>query len=495
MFHDLYVVAPLGIVGFGALVMMLLAHFEHWSVLKRSLLTMGFLFPAFLISLSMINQTFTQPLFDETFHQMLIADGFSVMASTLIIFSAMTILLVSQYFFEKNAFFSAEFYALLLFAVFGMTLLTMSHELITIFISLEISSFATYVMIALNKKEVRPVEAMLKYLTLGSIVGAFYLFGTLLIYANTGTTNLGELAYMIELTPVEDLSLVILGGSMILITIFFKITAVPFHNWAIDVYNGSSFPVVTFIVSTFKLAIIVVAVRIFLVDFIILSDKFNTLLLVTAIITIVVGSLLSVSQNSIKRMLVASSIVHTGYLLSAILAANNTYSGATSSIIFYLIAYFLSTVGAFGFLSYIAWDKHKRVDYEDFKGFAYSRPIMAACMTVFLLSLVGFPSTIGFLGKFYIFTAVIESGYTPLAVLGILATFVSIYYYFKLIITMYFYPCTTPYVRHQGLPVTPVVICLIAFAILWGGTGNAYEAFIPGATVFIDLAKVAVSSL
>lgn len=194
-------------------------------------------------------------------------------------------------------------------------------------------------------------------------------------------------------------------------------------------------------------------------------------------------------------MLAASSMVHTGYLLIAFISIGVIGKSAASSIIFYLVAYFLSAIGAFGLLSYISSDDEVRISYDDFRGFAHIRPYMAAMMSVFMLSLAGIPSTIGFIGKFYIFTGAIESGYPLLAVLGILATFISIYYYFRLIAIMYFYPSA----KMKDIPplkgMAPYLIGGISLAIVWGGVGNIVISYFPGVDFLIDFAKLSYESL
>jgi NADH-quinone oxidoreductase subunit N len=223
----------------------------------------------------------------------------------------------------------------------------------------------------------------------------------------------------------------------------------------------------------------------------------DTLFVVVILATLLYGTFLAIIQESLKRMLAASSIVHTGYLLIAFVSIGYAGESASSSIIFYLVAYFLSAMGAFGLISYIAADEHVRVTYEDFRGFAHVHPYMAAMLSIFMLSLAGIPSTIGFVGKFYIFTGAIEAGYTFLAVCGIIATFISIYYYFKLIALMYFYPaCEKEGAQIPTLSgITPITIGVIAIAVIWGGIGNTFIAYFPGVDFLIDTARLSYMSL
>jgi len=285
-----------------------------------------------------------------------------------------------------------------------------------------------------------------------------------------------------------------LGASFIMVTIMFKIGAVPFHSWVVDVYHGAPYPVTMFMASTFKIAIFAIALRLYLVNFAPINSFWTEMLQVITILTLLGGSWLAISQKLVKRMLAGSSIVHSGYLLIALSSIGLGSELAAPAIMFYLLAYFLSAVGSFGILSFISVHSKKQMSYEDFKGFAERRPYMALMMSIFMFSLAGFPSTIGFLGKFYIFSAAIESGQILLAGLGIMTAFISVYYYFKLIAMMYFYPSQTPQ-KKLTINVSTVLIAVMALLVIWGGIGTSLIPFIPGADGFIDIAKQAMSSL
>jgi NADH-quinone oxidoreductase subunit N len=374
-------------------------------------------------------------------------------------------------------------------------LLVHANELISAFVALEIASLSLYVMIGFEKVIDKRIEASYRYLVLGSLAGVFFLLGTSFVYASTGTTTIGTIGDMTLNTFQTNMNLLVIGGTMILITFLFKIAAFPFQNWALDVYDGAPLPVTAYMAATFKAAIFGFVLRLFIVDFDLIRDFWDTALVYVIILTLAYGSFLAIIQKSLKRMLVASSIVHTGYLLIAFTSISMLGESAASSIIFYLVAYFLSAVGAFGLIAYISSDDHLRITYDDFRGFSKIRPYMAAMLSIFMLSLAGIPSTIGFIGKFYIFTGAIESGNTILAIVGITATFISIYYYFKLIAVMYFYrsPEMTDVPPLKG--VAPIVIGVIALAIIWGGVGNTLIAYFPGVDFLIDMAKLSYESL
>ncbi len=495
MLKDLFYIAPLLSVGIGAIVLMLLSPIKSLCLKKAGFLAVGFIAVGMIFNFYNFGKLYTYYPFEKSFNSMLIADTYSGYFSAILMMGAFLTLLIGMNYFEKNREFSKEFFSLFLFSLFGMMLLVHANELITAFIALEIASLSLYVMIGYQKTIERRVEASYRYLVLGSLAGAFFLFGSALVYAATNTTKLSQIGLFVTQNIENDITILIVGATMLFITFLFKIAAFPFQNWAIDVYDGAPYPVTAYMAATFKAAIFGFILRLVLIDFDILRDFWDELFFYIVIFTLVYGSFLAVIQNSLKRMLAASSMVHTGYLLIAFLSISVIGKNASSAIIFYLVAYFLSAIGAFGLLSYISSDDKVRVTYEDFRGFAHVRPYMAAMMSVFMLSLAGIPSTIGFIGKFYIFSGAIEAGYPILAILGILATFVSIYYYFRLIAIMYFYPSA----KMQDVPplkgMAPFLIGGITIAVIWGGVGNTLISYFPGVDFLIEMAKLAYDSL
>jgi len=479
------------IIGLSAVVMMLIAAFIKLSNRTLSFITMGIILVAIYFQLPYLGELFVLEIQGELFNHMLRFDSFAALFNMIFLVGAFLMLSTGRAFMQATKFFAPETFSLVLFSLFSMMLLSMANELLTAFIALESASLAIYVLVGMNRNNIRASEALFKYLLLGSFSGAFFLLGIAFIYAQVGSTHMGDIRAYLDIH--ESYELIVIGGVLMMITLMFKISAVPFQAWVLDVYDGASLPITAFMAGTFKIAIFSIALRIFLVDFQALNNIFDPLIIFVAVITIIGGSLLTLAQQNIKRMLAASSIVHSGYLLIALAATGAMNTSAAPSIIFYLVAYFLSAIGAFGILSYLShWDT-ERTTYEDFKGFAHQRPILAAMMSIFMLSFAGFPSTIGFLGKFYIFTAAIESGLTWLAILGAMAAFVSIYYYFKVIAMMYFYPQKIKY--DLAFSFTPVVIGIIALAVLWGGIGTGLISYLPGANVIIETAQASITSL
>lgn len=495
---DIVYLLPLLFVGVGAISLMILSTFKSLTIKHGTTVSLVFLFLAFISNLYNLNSfgdVYSVYPFIDIFGKMIIVDTFSGYFSSILILGGILTLLIGLHYFERHKEFTIEFFSLFLFSVFGMMLLVHANELISAFIALEIASLALYVMIGFEKVIDRRVEASYRYLVLGSLAGIFFLLGTAFIYAGTQTTVIGEIGDLALNTVDSNAMLITIGATMILITFLFKIAAFPFQSWSIDVYDGAPLAVTAYMAATFKAAIFGFILRLFLVDFEMINDFWDEVFIYIIIFTLAYGSFLAIIQKSLKRMLVSSSIVHTGYLLIAFVSIGVIGESAASSIIFYLVAYFLSALGAFGLIAYISAEDRLKITYDDFRGFAHIRPYMAAMLSVFMLSLAGIPSTIGFIGKFYIFTGAIESGNSILAIVGITATFISVYYYFKLIAVMYFYRSAEMTDVPPLKGIAPVVIGVIALAIIWGGVGNSFVAWFPGVDFLIDMAKLSYDSL
>ncbi|MGB5964873.1 MAG: NADH-quinone oxidoreductase subunit N [Sulfurimonadaceae bacterium] len=492
MFEELLLILPMMIVPMGAFVLMLLS--KTFSLDRLNLVAVFFLSLSFIIEIPRFGETTVRYSFPDIFGKMYIIDDFSTLFDLMFTAGAILTLLINTAYFKSRDYFSGEYFALILFSVFGMMTLAHANELVTAFISLEIASLSIYALVGYHKNNKISSEAMMKYMILGSMTGAFFILGTAFIYGVVGSTNMGDIAAYINAPVDKDLTLILVGGTFIMVTILFKMGAVPFHSWVVDVYHGAPFPVTMFMASTFKIALFAIALRLFLIDFASVKAFWSEILQAITILTLIGGSFLAITQNSIKRMLAGSSIVHSGYMLIALSSIGVGSEMAAPAIMFYLISYFLSAVGAFGILSFIASDSKKMMTYEDFKGFSERRPYLSVMMAIFMLSLSGFPSTIGFLGKFYIFTSAIESGQILLAGLGIATAFISVYYYFKLIAMMYFYPSSDKQERFP-FEFSTVLIGVMAVMVIWGGVGTSLIPFIPGANGLIDIAKQAIESL
>ncbi|KLE05617.1 NADH-quinone oxidoreductase subunit N [Aliarcobacter butzleri] len=503
MSQFLYLVPTLTIL-VGALVLMFMSMYDKFNIKNHIFASSVFLIIALLFALSNVNNSFSVQPYESFLNNVLTFDSFSNFFNILLIAGTLLTLLIGEHYFQHRSYFKGEFFSILLFALFGMMVLAQANELITAFIALEIASFSIYIMVGYNSDDSKRVEAIFKYLVLGSFIGAFYLLGMVLVYGATTSTNLADVSTFIATANQQDMILVYIGLTLILFTFLFKIAAFPFQSWLLDVYRGAPMIITAYMASTFKIAIFSFFLRVILDYISPIIDFWDTILSVVIILTLVFGTWLAVTQQIVKRMLAASSIVHTGYLLLAFIALGYKDGhliniDSAYAVMFYLIAYLLSALGAFGLASHIISETNVKVTFDDFKGLAKQRPFLAAMMTIFLLSLAGIPSTIGFIGKIYVFTEAIASGYTLLTVIAILATIVSVYYYFRLIAVMYFYPapdnCETE--EFDDKRVSTYAIMFVAILTILGGIGSAIVFFIPAMNIdtLINFSQVAVQSL
>jgi NADH-quinone oxidoreductase subunit N len=458
---DFMVILPLIVIGAGAILLMLLASMEYISEGGTAILSMGVFAAAFAVQLAVHFSGAMTP-YGDAFNGMLIANTFTKVAGLIILTCGFFSCMIAQTYFTHNKFCTPEFYSLLMFATCGMLLLTMVAELITLFISLEIMSLAIYTLVGYDRRDVRRSEAVLKYLMLGAFAGAFFTMGTALVYGAAISTKFVTIArYIGEHGFLQSPAMV--GGTFLIIVAFlFKIAAFPFHAWAVDVYDGAPLPVTGFMATGVKTAIFAV-----LANFIVLDAGMKGVwanyLLYIAVLTMFAGNLIAIGQNSLKRMLAASGIVHTGYLLIALIAVGTEdFSG--SVILFYLAAYTVSTLGVFAALSYLGGEGEKRGSFDDFKGLAKVRPYSAAAIAIFLLSMAGIPPTAGFMGKLYIITDAIQSGYVFLAVLAIVSSILSMWYYLRLILIMYFQEPEEQF-ETAGLSLAPIGTIILAICV------------------------------
>ncbi len=433
--NDFLSLLPLLIICSGAILLMLLSAFEKTRLETASFVSMGFFALAFFVQL-FVGCGPATALFVGVFNGALVASSFTMAAGLVILACGFFTTMSTHTYFKVNPFSTLEFYAILMFGVCGMMLLTLSQELITAFIALEIMSLSIYILVGYDRANIKSTEAVLKYLMLGAFAGAFFTMGTAFIYGGVKSTKFIEIgAYC---TTHSATSPLLLGGVFfIFVALLFKAAAFPFHAWVVDVYDGASAPVTGFMATALKTAIFTVFAN-FLAQNSGLHSGWITFLFYVSVLTMFGGNLIAIGQSNLKRMLAASGIVHSGYLLIALVAiSTDQFTG--SIIAYYLAAYAAGTLGMFAALSYLGGEGEKRCSFDDFKGLAKVRPYSAAAITVFLLSMAGIPPTAGFMGKFYIITSAISAGQMLLAVLGIVSSILSMWYYLRLIINMYFH--------------------------------------------------------
>lgn len=368
------------------------------------------------------------------FQNMLTIDGFATFFRVLTIMVGLLVVFSSADYLRRENSRGGEYYALILWSIVGQSIMVSANELIMIFIGLEISSIASYVLAGYLRDDSRNNESALKYFLLGSFATAFLLYGVAWIYGSTGSTNLSVIRGALT-AGGEPVALATVAAALIFIGFAFKISAAPFQTWAPDVYQGAPAPVSAFLSVGPKAAAFAVLVRVFLTAFGPITEAWVPLVWGVALATMVIGNFAAILQSNIKRLLAYSSIAHAGYILVAVTAHSGDGSAAA---MFYLAAYAFTNVGAFAVVAYFSRKGEKYVGVDDFAGLAQRQPGMAAMLSIFLLSLIGVPLTGGFFGKFYIFKAALDAHLVWLTVLGLLNSAVAAYYYLRVLVVMYF---------------------------------------------------------
>jgi len=362
------------------------------------------------------------------------ADDFSLFFHALILGVAAVAVLLAPSYLRANGIERGEYYALLLFSVVGMLGLVSGLELVSIFVALEIMSIALYGMAGLHRSRPTSQEAALKYFVTGAFSSAFFLYGIALLYGVTGSTSIEKVARAMGTLTPDSFPLAILGAAMLLVGFGFKVATVPFHMWAPDVYEGAPTTATAFMAAGVKAAAFGALLRVFFSALPALAGEWQPVVAGLAVVTMVVGNLAALAQRNLKRMLAYSSVAHAGYVLTALVAAPHL---AGEAVLFYLVAYAAVNLGAFGTIAALYRDGHEPLTLDDVAGLGERRPAIAAALTVFLVSLTGIPVTAGFVGKFYLFGAAVSAGWVSLALVGVMMSVVSAYYYLGVVVAMY----------------------------------------------------------
>lgn len=421
----------------------------------------------------------TWALWDDTistpvFHGMLYADKFGLFFAALCAGVGILAILMSPRYIHSHGMDRGEYYMLMLFSVCGMIFMANAADLLSIFIALEVMSIPVYVLAGFLRRSSRSAEAGLKYFILGAFSAGLFLYGIALIYGITGTTNLEMIAAFMgnvlsnDIAAAAGAKTLFLGVLLVLSGFGFKIAAVPFHLWTPDVYTGSPTPAVGFMATGVKAAALAGLIRVLVIGFFDETARggfygygWIDLLLVMSVASIVLGNLVAIAQDNVKRMLAYSSIAHAGYILVGIVAANSNadFYLYNDTVLFYILAYSFGTLGAFGVLAYFKRNVGDVETYDDLAGLGFKHPMMALIMTVCILSSAGIPPTAGFLGKLYVFRAAIDVGsitgenaFIALSVLAVLMSVAGMYYYLKVVVYMYMKPSTVEItaLEHSG---------------------------------------------
>lgn len=434
-----------------------------------------------------------RPLFFGMFY----FDRFALFFSALAASGGAIAILASPAFLRSHRMDRGEYYLLILFSVVGMTFMAGAADLLTMFVAFEVMSIPLYVLAGFLRADSRSAEAAMKYFVLGAFSAALMLYGIALIYGATGTTNLEFIASNLAYLDHGDgahagLGLAVIGVLLILSGFAFKVSAAPFHVWSPDVYTGSPTPAVGFMASAVKATAFAGMLRVFLVAF--PSDMLRggfygygwiDILFVVAGISMVLGNLVALAQNNLKRMLAYSSIAHAGYILVGFVAANSypAFFLHNDAILFYLVAYSFAILGAFGVLSYFGRRGEAVETYEDLGNLGFKYPMMGLLMGIFMFSAAGVPPTAGFLAKLYIFSSAIDAaqqsgefGFIGLVILGVLTSAAGVYYYLKVLVYLYMKPALRELrpLDHTG-PKVAVVICAVLVLYLGIFPGRMLE--------------------
>jgi NADH-quinone oxidoreductase subunit N len=377
-----------------------------------------------------------------------VADNFGLFITWVLIIVGVLSLAFSGPTVEREQLPAGEYYALMLFALGGMILMAMATDLLVIFLALEVLSLAVYVLTGIRRDSPAAIEAAFKYFLLGAFASAFFLYGIAFTYGLTGSTRLDRIGSLMAAQAMAPTPLQLLAVGLLLVGFGFKVSAVPFHMWTPDAYEGAPPAVAGFMSTGVKAAAFAAFTRVFLSALEPLRADWSVVLWAVAAATMIVGTVVGVAQSSVKRLLAYSSIAHGGYLLVALVSANDVGKGA---LLFYLLAYAVTNLGAFGVVSLLETGDRPHDQVRDYAGLWNDHPTLAVLMTIFLLSLGGFPPLGGFIAKWYVFTAAMQAGYNWLAIIGVLTSVVSVFFYLRIIVMMYMTPSATP-LRFPAVP-------------------------------------------
>ncbi len=418
---------------------------------------------------------------ESAFNGSLALDGYAMFFNLIFCLAGILTLLMSANYLNTVDIHAGEYYSLILFSIVGMMLMAAATDLINIFLGLETMSMAVYVLAGIWRQRLQSNEAALKYFLLGAFASGFLLYGIALIYGTTGSVQLGRIAVYVGTHGGS--TMLFIGIAMLIVGFGFKIAAAPFHVWAPDVYEGAPTTVTAFMAVGVKAAAFASFARVFLYALGAVHAQWEGVIWILAVLTMTVGNVTALVQNNVKRMLAYSSVAHAGYLLVAMVAGKELGGAA---MMYYLVAYGLMNLGAFGVIVAVGRKGEPNEEFSDFAGLGFRYPLLAMAMTVFMLSLTGVPPLVGFTGKFYIFSAAVKAGYIWLAVIGVLNSVISAYYYIRVVVNMYMYDGDKMPERLAARPA-------LALAILLAAVGTVLMGILPAASM--ALARTSFLSL
>jgi NADH-quinone oxidoreductase subunit N len=466
---DTLVILPVVVLMVWACVLLLvdLAIPDNRKDLTASLAALGLLISIGIVIVRIVSSELTGV---TAFSGMVLVDGFGLFLSLLFLASGLVGIAIAHDYLKRMQIERGEFYILLLFSIGGMMMMAWAADLIIVFLALEWLSIPLYVLAGFARPRLDSEESALKYFLLGAYAGGFVVYGTALIFGAARTTALAGIVQAVQAQTANPV-LLLAGAALILIGLGFKVSAVPFHMWTPDVYQGAPSPVSAFMSVAAKAAGFAALLRIFVLAFPSISIDITPVIWVLSALTMILGNFLAIAQSNIKRMLAYSSIAHAGYILMALVTYGqpDVSADAVASALFYLLAYAFTSFGAWAVVILLEREEGQGLELKDFAGLGRKHPALAAAMTVFMLSFTGVPPTLGFLGKFFLFRTVIEGGYIGLAIIGVLTSLVSAYYYLRVVVIMYMQegePQVSPaaWVRLTAFGSAILVVALSIFA-------------------------------
>ena len=399
------------------------------------------------------------------FFGMVTCDNFGVAFKLIFLLTSLLVLLISHRYMSAKGIDRPEFYALLLISTMGMMVMANTTDLVVVFLGLEIMSIPLYVMAGFARRSLQSNEAGIKYFIMGAFASGFLLMGIALIYGASGTTDLRRIVADFSFIISHSQTYMLTGVSLLLVGFGFKVAAVPFHSWVPDVYQGAPTPVTAFFSVGPKAAGFAALLRIFTFGFVDLAI-ISTIFWILAVLTMTVGNVLALRQSNVKRLLAYSSIAHAGYILVALTVGG---SDAVSAAIFYLVAYTLFNLGAFTVVILLETRSGCKSELSELTGLAKANPYLSVTLALFMFALSGFPPTVGFFGKFYIFQAAVKSGFIWLTVIGVMNSFLSVYYYFRVIKAAFFDQLDTTFAPVKYTPSIMIVLIITALGTLGMG--------------------------
>ena len=377
----------------------------------------------------------------SAFNSMIVLDGFSIFVDALLLVTGLFSVALAYGYIKRTGIERGEYYMLLLFTVAGMMLMAQAADLIIVFLALEMLSIPLYVLAAFARPRLESEEAGLKYFLLGAFSTGFVVYGIALVFGATGSTSLSAIASVASAASFGTSSVLLLtiGSALILVGLSFKVAAVPFHMWTPDVYQGAPSSVTAFMAAGAKIAGFAALLRVFALAFPSLAVNIAPIIAVLSALTMIVGNVIAIAQTNIKRLLAYSSIAHAGYILMAFVpyGQQNVVATSVAAGLFYLVSYVLTNFGVWAVVIALEKSEGKGLEISDYAGLGRKYPALAAAMTVFMLSLTGIPPTLGLVGKFYLFSAAISGQYYLLAIIGVLTSLISAYYYLRVVVMMY----------------------------------------------------------